>query len=123
MGFLQKAAHVVTGGRLMGCGELWKVPTEPHFVEVAQVVLTRLEGLEDTVALHVVQQCTQQIGTPCFFARLCVVTGHLVPFVPLFETLADFFVPPGAKVCICTVSKAAMVHLALLLRVFAVKFR
>ena len=81
----------------MGCGELWKVPTEPHFVEAAQVVLARLKGFEFSKALHVVQQCAQWIGTPHFFARLHVVTGHLVPFVQLFEALADLFVLPPPK--------------------------
>ena len=36
---------MVVSGRLAGWGELWKVPTEPHFVEAAQVILTDLEGL------------------------------------------------------------------------------
>ena len=81
----------------MGCGELWKVPTEPHFVEAAQVVLARLKGFEFSKTLHVVQQCAQWIGTPHFFARLHVVTGHLVPFVQLFEALADRFVLPPPK--------------------------
>ena len=103
--------HVVVSGRLMGWGELWIVPTEPHFVEVAQVVLAHLEGLEDSVALHVVQRCTQQIRTPCFFTRLCMVTGHHVPFIPLFETLADLFVLQGTKVCICVASKDMTVYL------------
>ena len=68
---------MVTGSRLMGCGELWKVPTEPHLVEAAEVILTHLGGFEDSVALHVVQWCTQQIGTLHLFTRLHMVTGHL----------------------------------------------
>ena len=88
---LQKATDVVAGGRLMGCGELWKVPTEPHFVEVAQVLLAHLVRFKDFMALHVVQRCAQQIGTLGFFARLCMLAGHLVPFIPLFEALADLF--------------------------------
>ena len=80
-----------------------------------------LKGFEDSVALHVVQWHAEWIGTPCFFAGLHMVTGHIFPFVPLFEALANLFVPPHTKVCIHVVSKTMMACLLLLLRVFAVK--
>ena len=64
---LQKVAQVAVGGRLTGCWELWKVPTEPHLIEAAQVILTCLVYLENAMALHVVQQHAKRIGTLGFF--------------------------------------------------------
>ena len=75
------------------------------------------------MALHVVQWCTQRIRIFHFIARVSVVTGHLVPFIPLPETLTDFLVLPHAKVCIHAVSKTVMVGFPFFLRVFAVKLR
>ena len=108
---------------LWGVGNSGKVSTEPHLVEVAQVILTYLISLENSTAFYVVQWHAKRIGTLGFFAWLHVVTGHLVPYIPLFETLADLFISPHTEVCIHVACKTTTVHLMLLLRVFAIKFR
>ena len=112
---------MVIGCRLMGFRELWKVPTEPHLVEVAQVILACLNCFKDFVALYVVQWYTQRIRIFHFLARFCMVTGHLVPFIPLLEALADLLVPPCAEVYIKVMSKNAAVGFPFFLGVFAVK--
>ena len=80
---------MVVGCRLTGFREVWKVPTEPHLVEVAQVLLTGLNWFRGIVVLHVVQWCTQRIRILYFLARFCMVTGHLVSFIPLHQALTD----------------------------------
>ena len=113
--------QVVVGHGLMGFRELWKVPSEPNFIEVAQVVLAGLNWFEDIVALHVVQWCGQRIRVLRFLARVRVVTGHLIPFIPLLEALTAFLVPPHAKVYIHAVSKTIMAGFPFFLGVFAVQ--
>ena len=121
LSFLQKAMHLVVGGRLTGCRELWKVSTEPLLVEAVQVVLASLNEFEDFMALHVVQWCAQRIKTLHFPARFHMVTSHLVPLIPLLEALTDLLVPPHAKVYIHAMSKTVVVGSMFFLRVFAVK--